>query len=87
MTPTRGGGGGGGQLTYFLGGYVCRMTQNCYPLPEQNFIRKTYKRGKVFLKQDAKFRAKFIIYNFFALKVSRINIYVSFYPDLGKFNL
>ena len=24
-------GRGGGQLIYFLGGYVCRMTQNCDP--------------------------------------------------------
>ena len=24
-------GGGGGQLSYFLGGYVCRMTKNCDP--------------------------------------------------------
>ena len=26
-----GGEGGGGQLTHFLRGYVCRMTQNCAP--------------------------------------------------------
>ena len=45
-------GGGGGLATYlFLGGYVCRMTQNCDPKPGQNFIRKTYKRGKVFPKK------------------------------------
>ena len=25
------GGGGAGQLTYFLGGYVCWMTENCDP--------------------------------------------------------
>ena len=23
--------GGGGEFTYFLGGYVCQMTQNCDP--------------------------------------------------------
>ena len=47
----RGGGGGGGATYLFLGGYVCRMTQNCDPKPGQNFTRETYKQGKVFPKK------------------------------------
>ena len=39
----------------------------------------------------AKFRAKFTIYNFFALKVSVLSCILQlnfrFYPDPGKFNI
>ena len=51
---------------------MCRMTQNCDPQLGQGFPKKTIIR--------AKFRAKFIIYNFLQLNFN-------FYPDLGKFNL